>query len=111
MDLGQSKSVKSKPCVTACKNNLGLSNILDPAQSKAVKRNVSDPAKTQRNPYFTVVFVKIFLRTNLKYVRTFVWLVIYVMYGLTANVLGFQEKKKIMVMLGFALLVKSWIQH
>ena len=66
----------------------------DSTQSKAVKRKFPDTAERQRNLYFTVVLVKIFFRTNLKYIRTFVWLVIYVMYGLTTNVLGFQEKKK-----------------
>ena len=54
---------------------------------------VSDPAKNAKNLYFTVVLLKIFLRTSLKHIRTFVWLVIFVMYGFTANVLGFQEEK------------------
>ena len=52
MDLGQSKPVKSKLCVTSCKNDSGLSNILDPVQSKALKRKVSDPAKNARKPIF-----------------------------------------------------------
>ena len=94
LDLGQSKPVKSKLCVTTCKNDFGLSNILDPAQSKAVKKEFLTLLKTQRNLYFTVVLVKIFLRTNLKYIQAIVWLVIYVVYGFTKNLLGFQEKKK-----------------
>ena len=66
MDLGQSKSIKSKPCVTACKNNLGLSNILDPAQSKAVKRNVSDPAKNAKKPIFYCGFCENILKDKPK---------------------------------------------
>ena len=42
--------MKSKLCVATCKNYSGLSNILDPAQSKAVKRKVSDPAKNAKKP-------------------------------------------------------------
>ena len=63
----------------------------------------------RKNLYFTVVLVKIFLRTNPKCIRTFVWLVIYVIYGFTKNLLGFQEKKKIIIMMmfGFVVLVKS----
>ena len=61
----------------------------------------------RKNLHFTVVLVKIFLRINLKYIRTFVWLVIYVIYGFTTNLLGFQEEKKIMMMFGFVVLVKS----
>ena len=52
MDLGQSKPVKSKLCVTTGKNDSGLSNILDPAQSKTVKRKLSDPAKNAKIPIF-----------------------------------------------------------
>ena len=52
MDLGQSKSIKSKHCVTTCKNNSGLSSIFEPAQSKAVKRKVSDPVKNAKKPIF-----------------------------------------------------------
>ena len=46
-----------------CKNDFGLSNIFDPAQSK-----VSDPAKNARKPIIYCVLVKIFLRTNLIYI-------------------------------------------
>ena len=46
------KTCESKLCVTTCKNDSGLSNILDPAQSKAVKRKVSDPAKNAKKPIF-----------------------------------------------------------
>ena len=92
MDLGQSKPIKSKLCFSTCKNDSGLSSILNPTQSKAAKRKLSDTAKMRRNLYFAVVLVKIFLRTNIKYIRTFVMLVIYVMYGLTTDALGFEEK-------------------
>ena len=87
LDLKQSKPVKSKLRVTTCRNDFDLSNILDPAQSKVVTL-----LKLQRNLYFTVVLVKIFLRKSLKYIRAFMWVVIYVMYVFTTNVLGFQEK-------------------
>ena len=50
-----------------CKNDFGLSNIFDPAQSKAVKTKVSDPAKNAKKPIIYCVLVKIFLRTNLIY--------------------------------------------
>ena len=52
LDLGQPKPVKSKLCVTTCKNDFGLSNVFDPAQSKAVKRKVSDPAKNAKKRIF-----------------------------------------------------------
>ena len=52
LDLGQSKSVKSELCVTICKNDSGLSNILDPAESKAVERKLSDPAKNAKKTLF-----------------------------------------------------------
>ena len=50
LDVGQSKPVKSKLCVTTCKSHSGLLNILYPAQSKVVKRKVSDPAKNAKKP-------------------------------------------------------------
>ena len=78
-----------------CKNDFGLSNIFDPAQSK-----VSDPAKNARKPIIYCVLVKIFLRTNL----------IYKDFCLACN-FGIPREKKIMMMFGFAVLVKSWIQH
>ena len=52
LNLGQSKHVKSKLCVTAYKNDSDPSNILDPAQSKAVKRKLSDSVKTGKKPIF-----------------------------------------------------------
>ena len=50
LNLGQLKPVKSKLCVTTCKNDSGLSNILDSVQSKTVKRKLSDPAKNAKKP-------------------------------------------------------------
>ena len=43
-------NVKSKICATTCKNDSGLSNILDPTQSKALKRKLSDPVKNAEKP-------------------------------------------------------------
>ena len=83
-----------------CKNDFDLSNIFDPAQSKAVKTKVSDPAKNAKKPIIYCVLVKIFLRTNL----------IYKDFCLACN-FGIPREKKIMMMFGFAVLVKSWIQH
>ena len=53
MDLEQSKPAKSKLCVTFCKIDFGLSNILYPTQSKTcVRSKVSDPAKNAMKPIF-----------------------------------------------------------
>ena len=89
LDLGQSKPVKSKLCVSTCKNDSGLSNVLDPALSEVVKRNFTDPAKAVKKPIFYSGSCE-----NLKYIRTFMWLMIYVMYAFTTNMLGFQDKKE-----------------
>ena len=88
--------MKNKLCVTTCKNDSDFSNILDPAQSKAVKRKVSDPAKNAKKPIFYCGSCENILKDKPKgqTKRAFVWLVIYVMYGFTTNVLGFQEKRK-----------------
>ena len=84
--------------------------ILDPAHSKAVKRKVSDPAKSAKKPIFYCGSCENIPKGKSKAYRDFCVACIYVMYGFTTNVLGFQEKKNKM-MLGFAVLVKSWIQH
>ena len=67
--------------------------ILDPAHSKAVKRKVSDPAKSAKKPIFYCGYCENIPKGKSKAYRDFCVACIYVMYGFTTNVLGFQEKK------------------
>ena len=91
LDLGQSKPGQSKLCVSTYNNDSDVSNISDHKQWRAVKRKLPDHAK---KTIFYCGSREMFLRTNLKYIRTFVWFVINLMSGFTTDVLGFQEKKK-----------------
>ena len=51
-----SKPVKKQLCFTTCKNDFGLSDILDPAQSKAVKKKFW-PCLKCKEPYILLWFL------------------------------------------------------
>ena len=112
LDLGQSKPVKSKLCITTCKNDSGLSNILDPAQSKAVKRKLSDPAKNSRKPIFYCQnILKIFYCQNILKGKPKVYKDFCVACDICDvwfhyKCVGIPRENEMMI-LGFAVLVKS----
>ena len=107
MDLGQSKPVKSKLCVTTCKNDSGLSNILDPAQSKTVERKLSDPATNAKKPIFYCGSCENILKDKPKVYKDFCVACDICDVWFHYKCAGIPREKEIMMMLDFAVLVKS----